>query len=564
MRKTDAHLGRDALLRVRLLVAATLFTVQCCECQAKGGVVYSPKVDQIDASYNVINGFPPKDLERESRQWSVNMTSANRYKIKSTEDVLKESDLRRSVSNTQPGSVVFLDDEGKPVPREDVESLSGWGESLRRVKAVVVSQSSDSKGPAAIDALSDALKVDAYKKMLLAQPEGQWHLGKWAEEKDAIKVFVVEKHNYAPADIWEADLGEVIGAQSMNAMHSDKPLVFRDASGMKHSPFDAKKISARDVNRVIREIGEDPKFDEMLKKARDAAKNIQGDMVAKAPDVSHEPSLFPELDHLSQQSKIEDVGKVECLFPELHPRYCNCPQSEKTVGGKTVNADGRAASKVDAYKVGVRGWCECGDNHGKLYEAGVLFGHLIVAGVLNELGLVKRNGKARQIDRDAADKMVLDARYAYILCAKCGKCRKPSVNPDTVNWNQIDWKDEWVIMDCILEFQLHDAKDLSTAQTVRAKLAPQKEFLSKFPNGGVVFPKACVCKVPDPVHVGFLESDYSPYVCLLCGHERLPDEVGSIPNGPTALREMGLDEKAKQEEGRIEEWLASIIQATCD
>ena len=333
----------------------------------------------------------------------------------------------------------------------------------------------------------------------------------------------------------------------------------RDALSRKIDMFKAilhesrHKWNYENVAKVCKGIGKDEcdLYDELTA--------FMAEGKTKVEAVNHLLEKYPEF-----VSAIEDTMGM-CAKPGI----CTAPSEESgesavvpesgTVSNRVEVANPAPAAVADS-SVGVRGWCGCGDDHGKLYEAGYMFAYVIMGGVLHGLGLVKKGNKAERTDNDTANKMLLDARYTYVLCAKCGKCRRPSADPDTVSYHLINWKDEWVIRDNILELSLKADKDLTTAQHVRKKLEPQKEFLKKVPNGGIVFPGVCACKVPDPVHVGFLESDYSPYVCLLCGHVRLPDENGGMPNGPTALEEMGLGDKAKEEEKLMDEWLTSILQ----
>jgi len=203
-----------------------------------------------------------------------------------------------------------------------------------------------------------------------------------------------------------------------------------------------------------------------------------------------------------------------------------------------------ASEAVASSKVGVRGWCGCGDNHGKLYDVVDPFILMMCA---------DKKDKSPE-----ANKMLANLRYSYILCAKCGKCRRPSARSNAASWDQVNWRHELVICDNILELQLFRAKGLTSTQKMRLKLAPQEEFLKKIPDGGILFPGACACKVPDPVHVGPLFSDYEQYVCLICGHVRLPDATGNIPGGPTSLSSMGFDEQADAARKRLYQWLKNL------
>lgn len=470
---------------------------------------------------------------------------------------------RLGCEESLPDGIHFLSKDGKSISKQDVESFAVWGKDLRSVAAVVVKIPVDEVGGTlGVDGLKEMLKIDAYKKNLFSNPEGTWHLGEWGR-KDSVALYVIEQWRFSKSKVWKADnLDAIVGNRHFMQMPDDKPVVFKDLAHDAIPSFSKKVISARDLNRVRNELWEDKDFAAKCKEAHDAVKNIQGDIARTAPPVQPAPSLFPELDHLKEPP----------LFPELeHLKHRNAEQIAEEKPRRNVHQERRTPQRRNTSKetpsaaIGVRGWCECGDNHGKLFDAGTMIRYLVMWGLLNELGLVKRNENAARIDDDMVKKMVLDARYSYILCGKCGKCRRPSVDSEIALSDSTNKKEEDVIIDNIVALEQLGAEDFSSAQKIeRAMIAPQKEFLSKFPNGGVLFPGACVCKVPDPVHVGFLENDYSPYVCLLCGHERLPDETGSMPRGPTALRESGLEKHAKQEERKMTEWFTSIIQSNRD
>lgn len=201
----------------------------------------------------------------------------------------------------------------------------------------------------------------------------------------------------------------------------------------------------------------------------------------------------PQLDAKSPQTKSNDVRTFT---------FSNC---------ETVT--------VDNSQVGVRGWCDCGDDHGKRYIVGDMF--------------------------CMYDKLECD--LAYTLCGRCGCVVRPK--------------------DCAGEgLQIIDVRLYKELKRKNGgKLAwldafdPLKARQSKIeatPNGQIVVGGLCSCKIADPISVGFTnEITGEFYVCCICGRVREPDDNGDIPNGPTALSEMGLNEQAEKESERIRNWL---------
>jgi hypothetical protein len=249
------------------------------------------------------------------------------------------------------------------------------------------------------------------------------------------------------------------------------------------------------------------------------------EVAANKDSVFHPPAALDSGDRINHSVKNVDEKVLISKAPNIEATYSD-------------------STKTSDSQVGVRGWCGCGDNHGKLYDVVDPFILMMCA---------DKKDKSPE-----ANKMLANLRYSYILCAKCGKCRRPSARSNAASWDQVNWRHELVICDNILELQLFRAKGLTSTQKMRLKLAPQEEFLKKIPDGGILFPGACACKVPDPVHVGPLFSDYEQYVCLICGHVRLPDATGNIPGGPTSLSSMGFDEQADAARKRLYQWLKNL------
>ena len=64
------------------------------------------------------------------------------------------------------------------------------------------------------------------------------------------------------------------------------------------------------------------------------------------------------------------------------------------------------------------------------------------------------------------------------------------------------------------------------------------------PDGSVIVPGLCICKIPDPIQVGWGMTDEDDfYVCNFCGRIREPDHTGNMDFGPTMMHEMGLMEQ---------------------
>lgn len=228
-----------------------------------------------------------------------------------SEEEWKVLNRHDAVRKAPIGQIAYLDEEGKTITREDVLSFYGsWGRNLQRVKAVVVTIPSNDdekrKSPDGVEGLKAAFEIDSYKKMLLAQPGCHDMTHPWSEE-DGIELYVVEKHNYGGDSTWKADLGKILGSKLMTQLPTDKPIIFEDAFGTDWSGI-KRQISARDINRVINELGNDEEFGKNLKAAREAGTDssqlVYDDAFYGKKKEKEEkiPSLFPELDHLNLQN----------------------------------------------------------------------------------------------------------------------------------------------------------------------------------------------------------------------------------------------------------------------
>lgn len=184
----------------------------------------------------------------------------------------------------------------------------------------------------------------------------------------------------------------------------------------------------------------------------------------------------------------------------------------------TVN-DIQEPESIGSNSVGVRGWCNCGDNHGKRYIVGDMF--------------------------CMYDKLKCD--LAYTMCARCGCVVRPK---DCVgNGLQI------VDLNLYRELKRRNGGRLAWSDAFRPLKTRQSE-IEAMPNGQIIVGGVCVCKETDPIKVGFTNKITGEFfVCCLCGRVREPDRNGDMPTGTTALSEMGLHEQAEKAGERIGNWL---------
>ncbi len=197
----------------------------------------------------------------------------------------------------------------------------------------------------------------------------------------------------------------------------------------------------------------------------------------------------------------------------------------KTVSNQVEVANPTPLAAADS-GVGVRGWCKCGAEHGKIYTVG---------------------GGGQWISLTTS-KLSMIGDYRYELCGRCGMLFKPERAGEAAK-----------IVDLQIEQKYKQfAGSRIPFYEYKSLLKQAENKLLDIPDGKIVIRGTCVCKVPDPVHVGFLENDYSPYVCIICGRVCLPDETGGISNGPTALSEMGLDKQAEEAMKRMCKWIEGL------
>lgn len=427
---------------------------------------------------------------------------------------------RLGCEESLPDGIHFLSKDGKSISKQDVESFAVWGKDLRSVAAVVVKIPVDEVGGTlGVDGLKEMLKIDAYKKNLFSNPEGTWHLGEWGR-KDSVALYVIEQWRFSKSKVWKADnLDAIVGNRHFMQMPDDKPVVFKDLAHDAIPPFSKKVISARDLNRVRNELWEDKDFAAKCKEAHDAAKNIQGDIARTAPPVQPAPSLFPELDHLKEPP----------LFPELeHLKHRNTEQIAEEKPRRNVHQECRTPQRRNTSKetpcatIGVRGWCHCWENEpppaGGLEKGGT--GRVGVGNLCadeTEFEFLYGIGQTSVGD------------YAYVLCARCGKCDTNMKSGEKLSDMGHD------IVDAKMYRKWHDkaGSEISLSQYEKL-LGEARDRLLKIPDGEIVIPGECHCKYPDPVSVNVVGDKF--YVCCFCGRVRLPDETGSIPTGPTQWR----------------------------
>lgn len=164
-------------------------------------------------------------------------------------------------------------------------------------------------------------------------------------------------------------------------------------------------------------------------------------------------------------------------------------------GSKTTLGASAAKDGGKDGEVGIRGWCKCKE---KQETSGA---RSIMVGADESFGTAP-----------------LVSRYAYYFCLRCGRCRRPKLDPDNL-----------FIFDNLLELKLAKARDgLTNHERAEACLGVERKFIN-IPDGQIVFPGECACKEPDPVHDGFQTAN----VCVKCGKSCSKTVIG-----PTAERLM--------------------------
>lgn len=370
----------------------------------------------------------------------------------------KSRDLSEGVS--------FWGKDGRRINKQDVESFSAWGKDLREVSSVVVVVQQDGRGVTAVDGLKDALKIDNYKKSLLSNTEGRWHLGEWSQN-DAVTLYVVERHAYSDDEVYAADLGKILKG-GFFATLPDEPIIF-ERVGNHYPPWNRKQISARDVYRIKQELLEDKEFAEKSRGAYDAAKNLKSvgnSVIQKEEDV------------IKQETKSQMVGKS--VMPKM--------QSQKSESGLCgCESIGHPVTKKGDSQVGVRGWCHCwADSNGRglnLVGLGDWSGDMV-----GNTGLGVNRGD-----------------YSYYLCDLCGKCFTARERGDE---RDPDMQDLHVVE----KYTGSNIPDYKYTDLLRSA----QDRLLTIPDGGVVIPGKCVCKSPELLKVG-LSSPKQFYVCSFCG-----------------------------------------------
>lgn len=181
------------------------------------------------------------------------------------------------------------------------------------------------------------------------------------------------------------------------------------------------------------------------------------------------------------------------------------PFSNTNVVSRMSMADANA-------QVGVRGWCDCGANHGKICFMG--------EGAYSSDGTNIGGGD-----------------YIYKLCGKCAKLFKPSRS-----------RDEAEIIDLRIErkYKKFVGTERMPTHKYLSLLKQAENKLLDIPDGEIVIHGVCTCKEPDPIVFSYASYAYvkagkqNLAVCCSCGKEYVSAD-GSVPCGPTAKREMGLE-----------------------
>ena len=225
---------------------------------------------------------------------------------------------------------------------------------------------------------------------------------------------------------------------------------------------------------------------------------------------SHKPKVF---DRDSQCKKNDQLEEMVC---HANPDVLNDSKTKDSDDTDRVDLTGEFDDHV-----GVRGWCICGEDHGKRYVVGDMF----------------------------CMYSKLECDLAYTVCGRCGH----AVHSKDCAGEGLQ------IVDVKLykELKRRNGGKLAWLDAVDPLKARQSK-LEAIPDGQIVVAGKCACREPDPIKVGFTNRETGEFfVCCLCGRVREPDENGDIPNGPTNLSEMGLDELANKASERILEWLGA-------
>ena len=179
---------------------------------------------------------------------------------------------------------------------------------------------------------------------------------------------------------------------------------------------------------------------------------------------------------------------------------------------RTSTFSNRETVNVDNSRAGVRGWCDCGADHGKICFMG--------EGAYSSDGTNIGGGD-----------------YSYKLCGKCAKLFKPS-----------RLRDEAEIIDLRIErkYKKFVGTERMPTHKYLSLLKQAENKLLDIPDGEIVIHGVCTCKEPDPIVFSYASYAYvkagkqNLAVCCSCGKEYVSAD-GSIPCGPTAKREMGLE-----------------------
>lgn len=165
-------------------------------------------------------------------------------------------------------------------------------------------------------------------------------------------------------------------------------------------------------------------------------------------------------------------------------------------------ADSGECSGVHIVEGGIRGWCKC--KRPQHYDVGDV--------------CYLSNGYAILSD------------FKYCLCRNCGRMCKERGVADMKIVRKYDFKN-WASDECY-----------------RALLKRSKEIES-IPDGRIIIPGSCACKVSDPILVGEWVTSIEDmndsiknvdfYVCTFCGRIHPPDASYGINLGPTGWSELG-------------------------
>ena len=301
----------------------------------------------------------------------------------------------------------------------------------------------------------------------------------------------IHNHPYDKYATWPSmdDMGNVYAIQAQ----------FKNA--LKKKGCDSQLVQERNCFHYIVVCSCDNKPSQLLRYDEDSVFVVAADgkeSQAPRPNFVDAPNLSWDVGHEPFRYDQNDFEKLKTYLPNKN----------------TSATSGVGSVACWCKEAGVRGWCKC-DPH--------------------ERGVVYLVGDGTYVGH----RQIMIGDYEYALCRRCGRVIKPS----GAEGNDYGITDQRIVQ----EFEKRRTRGMTTSQIValneqmNALLRQANEKLLLIPDGSVIAPGLCMCKIPDPIEVGWGITDEDDfYVCNFCGRIREPDDTGNMDLGPTMLHEMGL------------------------